>query len=131
MLKKYTHAPYSFLEELAGVYTKYQKPLDNDVLKAQWTNGGECAVSMCYDAYECNEGTKSLAHYVAGEFAPLSVITEPEGRQGQCHPGRERPFARGYFAACGPRAHFRSERKHNSYRAHGRTKRDYRRGDRK
>jgi len=46
------------------------------VLKAQWTNGGECAVSMCYDAYECNEGTKSLAHYVAGEFAPLSVITE-------------------------------------------------------
>lgn len=75
-VKRYTHAPYSFLEDLAGVYTKYQKPLDNEVFKAQWTNDGECAVSMCYDAYECNEGTTSLAHYVAGEFAPLSVITE-------------------------------------------------------
>lgn len=75
-VKKYTNAPYSFLEELAGVYTKYQKPLDNDVFRAHWTEGGDCAVSTCYDAYECKEGTKSLAHYVAGEFAPLSVITE-------------------------------------------------------
>ena len=75
-VKKYTHAPYSFLEELAGVFTKYQKPLDNDVFKAQWTGGGECAVSMYYDAFECKEGTESLAYYTAGEFAPYSVITE-------------------------------------------------------
>lgn len=75
-VSRYTNAPYSFLEELAGVYVKYQKPVDNDVFKAQWTNDGECEVGMCYDAYEIKEGTKSLAHYVAGEFAPLSVITE-------------------------------------------------------
>ena len=75
-VKRYTHAPYRFLEELAGIFTKYQKPVANDVFKAQWTNDGECAVSMCYDAYVCNEGTTSLAHYTAGEFAPLSVIAE-------------------------------------------------------
>ncbi len=82
-VKKYTDAPYSFLEELAGVYTKYQKPLDNDVFKAQWTNDGECDISMCYDAYECNEGTEGLAHYVTGEFAPLSVITERKVGKGK------------------------------------------------
>ena len=82
-VKKYTHAPYSFLEELAGVYTKYQKPVANDVFKAQWTNDGECAVSTCYDAYECSEGTTSLAHYVAGEFAPLSVIAERKVGKGK------------------------------------------------
>lgn len=82
-VKKYTHAPYSFLEELAGVYTKYQKPVANDVFKAQWTNDGECGISTCYDAYECNEGTTSLAHYTAGEFAPLSVITERKVGKGK------------------------------------------------
>lgn len=82
-VKRYTHAPYGFLEELAGVYTKYQKPVANEVFKAQWTNDGECAVSMCYDAFECNEGTKSLAHYAAGEYAPLSVITERKVGEGK------------------------------------------------
>lgn len=75
-VSKYTDAPFGFLEEFAGVYTKYQKPIDNDVYKARWTNDGDCSVSVCFDAYECKEGTKSLAHYVEGEFAPLSVITE-------------------------------------------------------
>ena len=82
-VKKYTLAPYSFLEELAGVYTKYQKPVANEVFKAQWTNDGECGISTCYDAYECNEGTESLARYVAGEFAPLSVITERKVGKGK------------------------------------------------
>lgn len=75
-VSRYTDAPYSFVEELAGVYVKYQKPIANDVFKAKWTNDGDCSVSMCYDAYECNEDTENLAHYVDGEFAPLSVITE-------------------------------------------------------
>lgn len=75
-VSRYTHAPYGFLEELAGVYTKYQKPVANDVFKAQWTNDGDCKIGMCYDAYECLEGTKNLAHYTAGEFASLSEITE-------------------------------------------------------
>lgn len=82
-VKRYTHAPYSFLEELASVFTKYQKPVANELFKAQWTNDGECAVSMCYDAFECSEGTKSLAHYTAGEFAPLSVISERKVGKGK------------------------------------------------
>lgn len=31
-VSKYTFAPYSFIEELAGVHTKYQNFLDNDVV---------------------------------------------------------------------------------------------------
>ena len=82
---KYTAAPFGFLEELGGVYTKYQKPIDNDVFKARWTNDGDCRVSVCFDAYECKEGTetKSLAHYVEGEFTPLSVITERKVGKGK------------------------------------------------
>lgn len=82
-VSKYTNAPYSFLEELAGVYTKYRKPVDNDVFKAKWTNGGECTISMCYDAYEVKDGTVSLAHYTKSEFAPLSVVTEREVGKGK------------------------------------------------
>lgn len=82
-VSRYTNAPYLFVEELAGVYVKYQKPIDNDVFKAQWTNDGDCSVSVCYDAYECNEGTESLAHYVGCEFAPLSVITERKVGKGR------------------------------------------------
>lgn len=80
---KYASAPYSFLEELAGVYVKYQKPVDNGVFRAQWTNDGECAVSTCFDAFECEEGTESLARYVDCEFAPLSVITERKVGKGK------------------------------------------------
>lgn len=82
-VRRYTEAPYSFLEELAGVYVKYQKPVANEIFTAQWTNDGECAVGMCYDAYECNEGTRSLARYVGGEFSPLSVITEKKVGKGK------------------------------------------------
>lgn len=82
-VSKFTHAPYGFLEELAGVYTKYQKPVANDVFKARWEKGGECGVGMCFDAYECQEGTESLANYSAGEFAPLSVMTERKVGKGR------------------------------------------------
>ncbi len=80
---KYAHAPYSFVEELAGVYVKYQKPVDNNVFKAQWTNDGVCSVSTCFDAFECNTGTESLAHFIDCEFAPLSVITERKVGKGK------------------------------------------------
>ncbi len=82
-VSRYTNAPYSFVEDLAGVYTKYQKPVSNEVFKAQWEKGGECSVNMCYDAYECNEGTESLVRYSAGEFAPLSVIAERKVGKGK------------------------------------------------
>ena len=65
------------------MYVKYQKPVANDVFKAKWTNDGDCAISTCFDAYECNAGTESLAHYVDGEFAPLSVITERKVGKGK------------------------------------------------
>lgn len=73
---KYTHAPYSFLEELAGVFTKYQKPIDNDVFKAKWADGTECGISGCFDAYQLCDGTESLVKYVGDEFDGLSVVTQ-------------------------------------------------------
>ena len=75
-VSKYTHAPYGFLEEFAGVYTKYQKPLDNDVFKAKWQDGQNCSISTYFDAFECNEGTKALAAYDGGEFGGYAVVTE-------------------------------------------------------
>ena len=75
-VRRYTDSVFGFLEELAGVYVKYQRPIGNDVFRAGWENDGECGISVWYDAFECKEGTKSLAHYTAGEFAPYSVITE-------------------------------------------------------
>lgn len=72
---KFTHAPFGSLEEFAGVYTKYQKPFDSDAFKAEWADGTECKISTCYDAFECKDGTESLAFYDGGEFDGLSVIT--------------------------------------------------------
>lgn len=82
-VSKYTDAPFGFLEQFAGVYTKYQLPIENDIYRARWTNDGECGVSVYYDAYECKEGTESLAQYVEGDFAPLSVITKRKVGKGK------------------------------------------------
>lgn len=82
-VSRYTDAPYSFLEALAGVYVKYQKPVANNVFRARWTTGEECGLGMCYDAYECAEGTESLASYTEGEFAPYSVITQRKVGRGK------------------------------------------------
>ena len=82
-VNKYTRSPYGFLEEFAGVYTKYQKPLDNKEFKARYTDGKECAISACYDAYEVKDGTTSIATYTDCEFAPLSVITERKTGKGK------------------------------------------------
>ena len=75
-VRKYTDAPYSFLEEAAGVRTKAQEPVANDVFGATWADGTPCAVGMCYDGYECLGGTQSLVRYTAGELAGLSAVTE-------------------------------------------------------
>ena len=73
---KYIDAPHSFLEELVGVYMKYDKPLASDTFRAQFADGKPCGVSMCFDAYEVSDGTKSLARYIGGEFDGLTVIAE-------------------------------------------------------
>ena len=75
-VRKYTDAPYSFLEEAAGVYTQAQEPVANDVFTASWTDGTPCSVGTCYDAYVCRPGTKSLAIYDKGELSGLSAIAE-------------------------------------------------------
>lgn len=82
-VRRYTDSVFGFLEDLAGVYVKYQRPIGNDVFRAGWENDGECGISVWYDAFECREGTKSLAHYSAGEFAPYSVITERKVGRGK------------------------------------------------
>ena len=82
-VRRYTDSVFAFLEEFAGVYVKYQRPIGNDVFRARWENDGECGISVWYDAFECREGTKSLAHYSAGEFAPCSVITERKVGKGR------------------------------------------------
>jgi len=75
-VSRYTTAVYGFLEEFAGVYVKYQKPIDNDVFKAEWSDGAECGIGICFDAFELADGTESLAKYTEGEFSGLSVITQ-------------------------------------------------------
>lgn len=85
-VSKYTTAPYSFLEEFAGVYTKYQKPVANDVFKARWRDGEECKISLCYDAYEFDENDPnilSLARYEGDEFDGLSVVTQRKVSKGR------------------------------------------------
>ena len=72
---KFTHAPYRFLEDFAGVYTEYQKPLDGKFC-AEFADGTPLEISMCYDAYVSKSGTATIAAYTDREFAPLSVITE-------------------------------------------------------
>ncbi len=69
-------APFFDLEELAGVYTEYQKPIPNDVFKACWGDGEPLDISLCYDAFVPNSGTNALAKYEAGEYGGYAVITE-------------------------------------------------------
>ena len=79
---KYTNAPYSFLEEFAGVYTRYQLPVANDLFRAKGREGEEFPLSDCYDAYELR-GAHSLAEYCSGEFCGFSVIAEREIGKGK------------------------------------------------
>ncbi len=73
---KCDRSPFFFLEEAAGVYTKYQIPMPNDVFCAERSDGTTLEVSMCYDAFEPLGDTKSLAKYSYGEFNGYSAVTE-------------------------------------------------------
>lgn len=53
-----------------GVYFIYQYEAATGNVNVYLSVGG------CFDAYECKEGTNSLANYSEGEFVPFSVITE-------------------------------------------------------
>ena len=71
---KYRNAPYSFLEEFAGVYTAFQMPISNDVFKAKWSDGSELKMGQTFDGYELR-GAESLATYTNDHPEGLSVIT--------------------------------------------------------
>ena len=51
-VRRYTDSVFGFLEDLAGVYVKYQRPIGNDVFRAGWENDGECGISVWYDPFE-------------------------------------------------------------------------------
>lgn len=73
---KDAYSPYPLIEKIGGVRLKYQKPIDNDVFTAKWSDGSACKISTWFDAFEC-EGAKSLAKYSDGEeFGGLSVVCE-------------------------------------------------------
>ena len=78
---KYTDAPFSFLEEYAGVYTQYQKPIANDVFKAKWKNGESVEINDYYDAFIPTD-SHSLIDYDGGEFGGYSVVTEKKVGKG-------------------------------------------------
>lgn len=67
---KFADSPYPFVERMAGVWTKYQKPIGNDVWRAVWQDGSPLGISLCYDAYEPTDSTP-LATYQGDEFDGL------------------------------------------------------------
>ncbi|MBQ4269336.1 MAG: beta-galactosidase, partial [Clostridia bacterium] len=79
---KYRNAPYSFLEEFAGVYTAFQMPIANDVFKAKWSDGTDLSISQTFDGYQLC-GSESMAVYTNDHPQGLSVITRKKVGKGQ------------------------------------------------
>ncbi len=80
---KYTDKPYSFLEELCGVYTKYQLPIQDKNIKAKWNdNGEEIQLNLGTDAYEVIDA-ESLATYESDELENLTAIARRKVGKGQ------------------------------------------------
>ena len=73
--RKFTHAPYSILEELCGVHTIHQIPVEQDNFKAKWTQGGEFNVSLGCDAYECTD-SECLATYTGFDLEGMCAIAK-------------------------------------------------------
>ena len=72
---KYADSPYPFVERLAGVYVRYQKPIANSLWRAAWQDGSPLGVSTCYDALEATDSTP-LATYCGDEFDGFAAVTE-------------------------------------------------------
>lgn len=71
---KYTNAPYSFLEELAGIYTSFQLPIPSDEIKAKWADGSDMQCGQVFDGFELR-GAKALATYSEGHPKGLAAVT--------------------------------------------------------
>ena len=79
---KYTDKPYSFLEELCGVYTKYQLPMEDESFSASWNDGEKFNVSMGCDAYELVDA-EGLASYNIDDLDNLTAIARRKIGNGQ------------------------------------------------
>ena len=79
---KYTEKPYSFIEDLAGVYTKYQLPITDEKIKAKWNDGEEIQISLGTDAYEIVDA-ESLATYESDDLENLTAIARRKVGKGQ------------------------------------------------
>ena len=79
---KYTNAPYGFLEELVGVYTEMQIPMQTEEVKAVWKDGEPLAVEQCFDGYAL-KGAESLADYASSYLKGLSVIAQRQVGKGK------------------------------------------------
>ena len=79
---KYTAAPYGFLEELVGVYTEMQIPMQTEEIQAKWETGEELLVEKCFDGYALN-GAESLASYTSSYLKGLSVIAQKQVGKGK------------------------------------------------
>jgi beta-galactosidase GanA len=79
---KYTDKPYSFLEDLCGVYTKYQLPIQDKNITAKWNDGEELQLFLGTDAYEMVDA-ESLATYESDELENLTAIARRKVGKGQ------------------------------------------------
>jgi beta-galactosidase len=71
---KYTHAPFGVIEDLGGVYCKYDIPASPHAFKSQWTDGGEFTGSVWYSGLE-PRGAEVLATYSEGPCEGLAAVT--------------------------------------------------------
>ena len=80
---KYEHAPYSILEDLCGVYTKYQIPIEDESYTAKLTDGTIFHTSLGCDAYELR-GAECLATYESvPDIEGLCAIAKNKVGKGQ------------------------------------------------
>ncbi len=79
-LLRFSHAPFGRLEEVGGVYLKYNIPVSHKDYKATYENGEPVSVRSYFDGYEL-QGATSLATYSEGDLKNLHVVTEkPYGK---------------------------------------------------
>ena len=81
-LKKNEKAPFYFLEDFAGVYTVYQKPIINEVFRAKWQDGSPAEISTYFDAFRPTDA-KALVTYDGEEFDGYAVVTERKVGKGK------------------------------------------------
>ncbi|MBE7080829.1 MAG: hypothetical protein E7371_06295 [Clostridiales bacterium] len=79
---KYTNAPYSFLEDFAGIYTQIQIPMETEEIKAVWKDGTPLPIGKTFDGYTLN-GAESLAEYTSSYLKGLSVIAQKQVGKGK------------------------------------------------